>query len=134
MGNKKIRVPSVVGQVSLIVRPPTFIFSDSKITHNAGRVRINVQTCGLDYHCDKNTVDCNISPTISTFSASAFPFMNCKTKHPMRRVTIYAGDGYRLSELFGEPTGTPMGTIVISAATGVRKEFYYDFSRYLIEQ
>ncbi len=52
----------------------------------------------------------------------------------MRRVTIYAGDGYQLSALFGEPKGTPMGTIVISAATGVRKEFYYNFSKYLIDQ
>ena len=51
----------------------------------------------------------------------------------MRQVTIYANDGYRLGALFGEPQGIPMGTLVISAATGVRKEFYYNFSRYLVD-
>lgn len=51
----------------------------------------------------------------------------------MRKITIYAQDGYALGALSGEPEGDPMGTIIISAATGVRKEFYYKFSRYLIE-
>ena len=51
----------------------------------------------------------------------------------MRTITIYAGDGYPFSSFFGEPAGTAMGSIIISAATGVRKEFYYNFSRFLVD-
>ena len=51
----------------------------------------------------------------------------------MRKIMIYAEDGYPLGALFGEPEGSPMGTIIISAATGVRKEFYINFSKFLIE-
>lgn len=50
----------------------------------------------------------------------------------MEKITINAPDGYRLSALLGEPGKTPMGTIVISAATGIRKEFYLNFARFLI--
>jgi predicted alpha/beta hydrolase len=51
----------------------------------------------------------------------------------MDKITIKARDGYPLSALFGKPEGNPMGTIIISAATGVRKEFYINFARFLIE-
>ena len=50
----------------------------------------------------------------------------------MKKITINARDGYPLSALFGEPDHYPMGTIVISAATGIRKEFYINFARFLI--
>src|SRR6186997_1420551 len=51
----------------------------------------------------------------------------------MKKITINAGDGYPLSALYGEPAHTPSGVIVISAATGVRKEFYINFARFLIQ-
>ena len=50
----------------------------------------------------------------------------------MEKITIEAEDGYRLSALFGNPTASPRGTIVISAATGIKKEFYLNFARFLI--
>ena len=50
----------------------------------------------------------------------------------MERITIEAADGYLLGAMFGEPDKNPMGTIIISAATGVRKEFYISFARFLI--
>jgi len=50
----------------------------------------------------------------------------------MKKITINAGDGYPLSALLGEPAHTPSGVIVISAATGVRKEFYINFARFLM--
>lgn len=50
----------------------------------------------------------------------------------MKKITIYAGDGYPLAALLGVPDGVSIGTIVISAATGVRKEFYGSFARFLI--
>lgn len=50
----------------------------------------------------------------------------------MEKITVNASDGYPLSALFGEPDNHPMGTIVISAATGIRKEFYINFARFLI--
>ena len=53
------------------------------------------------------------------------------TEH-MKKITINAGDGYPLSALFGEPEHTPAGVIIISAATGVRKEFYINFARFLM--
>lgn len=52
----------------------------------------------------------------------------------MKKIIINAPDGYPLSALLGEPDNTSMGTIVISAATGVRKEFYINFARFLIDQ
>ena len=41
----------------------------------------------------------------------------------MEKITIEAEDGYRLGALFGNPTATPRGTVIISAATGIKKEF-----------
>ncbi len=51
----------------------------------------------------------------------------------MKKIIIKAPDGYPLSALFGEPDNISMGTIVISAATGIRKEFYINFARFLID-
>jgi predicted alpha/beta hydrolase len=50
----------------------------------------------------------------------------------MKKVTIEAEDGYRLSALFGQPLTVSSGTIIISAATGIKKEFYLNFARFLI--
>ena len=49
----------------------------------------------------------------------------------MKKIAIEAEDGYRLSALFGKPADTPGGTIIISAATGIKKEFYINFARFL---
>lgn len=51
----------------------------------------------------------------------------------MKKITIIAPDGFPLSALFGEPTNSSRGLIVIGAATGVRKEFYLNFARFLVE-
>lgn len=51
----------------------------------------------------------------------------------MKRIKIMAPDGIALGALFVEPKEKPVGIIVISAATGVRKEFYVNFARYLME-
>jgi predicted alpha/beta hydrolase len=51
----------------------------------------------------------------------------------MKKIIINASDGYPLGALFGEPDNISMGTIVISAATSVRKEFYINFARFLID-
>ncbi|RYZ18650.1 MAG: alpha/beta fold hydrolase [Chitinophagaceae bacterium] len=49
----------------------------------------------------------------------------------MQKITITAADGYPLSALYVKPVGFTLGTVVISSATGVRKEFYVNFSRFL---
>jgi len=51
----------------------------------------------------------------------------------MKKLKIKARDGYLLSALFGEPENNTTGVIVISAATGIRKEFYINFARFLID-
>ncbi len=51
----------------------------------------------------------------------------------MKKITIIAPDGFPLGALFGETKGTARGMIVISAATGVRKEFYKNFASFLVE-
>lgn len=49
----------------------------------------------------------------------------------MQKITIIAADGYPLSALYVTPIGPTTGTIVISSATGIRKEFYINFSKFL---
>lgn len=51
----------------------------------------------------------------------------------MEKVKIIAQDGYPLSALLGKPAKKAKGVIVISAATGVRKEFYANFARFLMD-
>lgn len=51
----------------------------------------------------------------------------------MQEFMISAADGYKLSALFGTPVGDSIGTIVVSSATGIKKEFYIHFARYLIQ-
>lgn len=50
----------------------------------------------------------------------------------MKEIIITACDGYKLSALFARPVDVGIGTIVISSATGIRKEFYINFARYLV--
>lgn len=49
----------------------------------------------------------------------------------MEKLFIEAEDGFRLSALYFSPVGRNNGTVVISSATGVKKEFYINFSRSL---
>jgi predicted alpha/beta hydrolase len=50
------------------------------------------------------------------------------TKH-----TIPSRDGFALSALLLETPHQPLGCVQISSATGVKKEFYVNFARYLCE-
>ena len=52
----------------------------------------------------------------------------------MNETFIVAADGYKLSALFDKPVGRSIGTIVISSATGVKKEFYVNFARFLVDK
>lgn len=51
----------------------------------------------------------------------------------MQKIIITAADGYRLSAIYATPVGESAGTIVLSSATGIKKEFYINFSRFLIQ-
>jgi predicted alpha/beta hydrolase len=51
----------------------------------------------------------------------------------MQNISITAADGYPLSALFLTPVAESAGTIVISPATGIKKEFYINFSRFLVQ-
>ena len=53
--------------------------------------------------------------------------------HLMHKIFITAADGYRLSALYFTPVGRNAGTIVLSSATGIKKEFYINFSKFLVE-
>lgn len=46
---------------------------------------------------------------------------------------IIAADGYPLSAIYAKPVGESTGTIVLSSATGVKKEFYINFARFLVQ-
>lgn len=49
----------------------------------------------------------------------------------IQEIFITAADGYRLSALYATPVGKNAGTIVLSSATGIKKEFYINFSKFL---
>ncbi len=51
----------------------------------------------------------------------------------MLKVMITAEDGYQLSAVYARPVGESIGAIVLSSATGVKKEFYINFTRYLVQ-
>lgn len=51
----------------------------------------------------------------------------------MEKVIITAADGYRLSALYSRPVGESIGNIILSSATGIRKEFYINFARFLVQ-
>jgi predicted alpha/beta hydrolase len=51
----------------------------------------------------------------------------------MQEITITAADGYQLSALYSTPVGKTTGTIILSSATGIKKEFYINFTRFLVQ-
>ena len=46
---------------------------------------------------------------------------------------ITAADGYKLSAIYGTPLGESRGNIILSSATGIKKEFYINFASFLIQ-
>ncbi|MEO5978169.1 MAG: alpha/beta fold hydrolase [Chryseolinea sp.] len=51
----------------------------------------------------------------------------------MESINITASDGYELSALFGSAVGRCQGSVIISSATSIRKEFYINFASFLNE-
>jgi predicted alpha/beta hydrolase len=51
----------------------------------------------------------------------------------MQKITLTAKDGYALAALWTVPVGEYLGTVVLSGATGVKKEFYMYFAQYLVQ-
>jgi predicted alpha/beta hydrolase len=51
----------------------------------------------------------------------------------MTQLFITASDGYRLSALYATPVGNYTGTFIISSATGIKKEYYINFARFLVQ-
>lgn len=51
----------------------------------------------------------------------------------MQKITIIASDGYALSALYGESADEAKGTIIISSATCIKKEFYINFAQFLTQ-
>jgi predicted alpha/beta hydrolase len=51
----------------------------------------------------------------------------------MEKIKITANDGYVLHSVWMVPVGQFKGTVVINAATGVKKEYYQKFALYLVQ-
>jgi predicted alpha/beta hydrolase len=51
----------------------------------------------------------------------------------MEKISFTAADGYTLKGLWAVPVAAHKGTIIINAATGVKKEFYIRFAQYLVQ-
>lgn len=51
----------------------------------------------------------------------------------MKQIFIRAADGYELSALYTTPVGAACGSIILSSATGIKKEFYIHFSKFLVQ-
>jgi predicted alpha/beta hydrolase len=50
----------------------------------------------------------------------------------MKKITIKASDGYPLSAMIAKPIEESSQTIIISSATGIKKEFYMNFAQFLV--
>jgi predicted alpha/beta hydrolase len=50
----------------------------------------------------------------------------------MKKITINASDGYPLSAMIAKPIELSSQTIIISSATGIKKEFYINFAKFLV--
>jgi predicted alpha/beta hydrolase len=51
----------------------------------------------------------------------------------MQKLTITTADGYQLSALYSTAVGKTIGTIILSSATGIKKEFYLNFTKFLVQ-
>ncbi|NOT74398.1 MAG: alpha/beta fold hydrolase [Cyclobacteriaceae bacterium] len=52
----------------------------------------------------------------------------------MQKINITSSDGYVLSALQGVPLTNSKGTVILSSATCIKKEFYINFAEYLVEK
>lgn len=52
----------------------------------------------------------------------------------MKEIIITAADGYQLSALHAMPSGKCSGSVILSSATGIRKEFYINFTQFLVQK
>jgi predicted alpha/beta hydrolase len=52
----------------------------------------------------------------------------------MQEIIITAADGYQLSALYTAPPYESRHTIILSSATGIKKEFYINFTRFLVQK
>jgi len=52
----------------------------------------------------------------------------------MESITFHASDGFPLSATRFAPSGKPRAVVVLSAAMGVKQNFYFPFARFLAEQ
>lgn len=52
----------------------------------------------------------------------------------MKEIIITAADGYKLSALHATPSCKCSGSVILSSATGVKKEFYINFSHFLVQK
>jgi predicted alpha/beta hydrolase len=51
----------------------------------------------------------------------------------MEKILFHAKDGYALKGLWAVPVAQHKGTVIMNAATGVKKEFYIRFAQYLVQ-
>jgi predicted alpha/beta hydrolase len=51
----------------------------------------------------------------------------------MESICFTAADGFVLKALWAVPVAAHKGTIIINAATGVKKEYYLRFTQYLVQ-
>lgn len=51
----------------------------------------------------------------------------------MQQIVITAKDGYQLSALYATPVAESKGTVVLSSATSIRKEYYINFTQFLVQ-
>jgi predicted alpha/beta hydrolase len=52
----------------------------------------------------------------------------------MKEIIITAEDGYKLSALLAVPIDKCCGSIILSSATGIKKEFYINFTQFLVQK
>jgi predicted alpha/beta hydrolase len=50
----------------------------------------------------------------------------------MKKITITASDGYQLGAMIAKPIEESSQTVIISSATGIKKEFYINFAQFLV--
>jgi predicted alpha/beta hydrolase len=50
----------------------------------------------------------------------------------MKKITITTSDGYQLGAMIAKPIEESSQTVIISSATGIKKEFYINFAQFLV--
>jgi predicted alpha/beta hydrolase len=52
----------------------------------------------------------------------------------MQKITFPVADGYLLTGVWAQPVASYKETILLNPATGIRKEYYFNFVQYLVQQ